>query len=193
MIPPVRMTTKWCFFTCDFITSLFSAFLKDLKYKAGRRRNVYIDTKHMESSLYSTYALFAFVSGISLVCCPRLFYFSNNYVSNLCIPYAQTSHEVFYIYYKFALLLHVPCNWRVFWGWYLKNNFIQNTVKNTWLQLFHNISDETNKSQTNSYDLMLLWYTVIMLKDLEMEVGIRIVSIVRDFWNSLRATFSWER
>ena len=138
------------FFTLWFHHVIFSIFKRfEIKnYKAHRRRNVYIDTKHMESALYGTYALFAFVSGILLVCWPHLFYFSYC-VNNLCIPHVQTSHEVFVIYYKFTLLLHVPCNWRVFWGWYLKNNFIQNTVKNAWLQLFHNISDGTNKPQTS--------------------------------------------
>ena len=140
------------FFTLWFNHVIFSIFKRfEIKnYKADRRRNVYIDTKHMENALYGygTYALFAFVSGILLVCWPHFFYFSY-YVNNLCIPYTQTSHEVFVIYYKFNLLLHVPCNWRVFWGRYLKNNFIQNTVKNIWLQLFHNISDETNRSQTS--------------------------------------------
>ena len=138
------------FFTLWFHHVIFSIFKRfEIKnYKADRRRNVYIDTKHMESALYGTYALFAFVSRILLVCWPHLFYFSY-YVNNLCIPYAQTSHEVFVIYHKFTLLLHVPCNWRVFWGRYLKNNFIQNTVKNAWLQLFHNISDGTNKPQTS--------------------------------------------
>ena len=72
-------------------------------YKAGRRRNVYIDKKHMESALYGTYALFAFVSGILLVCWPHLFYFSY-YVNNLCIPYM---HKLPMKYSLF--IINLPC------------------------------------------------------------------------------------
>ena len=146
MISPLRIT-KWCFFHIVISSCHFSIFFKRFEiknYKADRRRNLYIDTKHMESALYGT----VLKHSLLLYQESHLFYFSY-YVNNLCTPYAQTSHEVFVVYYKFTLLLHVPCNWRVFWGRYLKNNFIQNTVKNAWLQLFHNTSDGTNKSQTS--------------------------------------------